>query len=66
LEPLTGLNGVAACSLSLAYANSAVKMIGIIALTIVCAYGSYVLIEAPARRRIREILARHNLKSAAA
>jgi peptidoglycan/LPS O-acetylase OafA/YrhL len=40
----------------LAYFNSAVKVIVIVALTIVFAYGSYVLIEAPSRRRIREIL----------
>jgi peptidoglycan/LPS O-acetylase OafA/YrhL len=41
----------------LAYLNSTVKMIAIMGLTIVFAYGSYVLIEAPSRRWIRAALA---------
>jgi peptidoglycan/LPS O-acetylase OafA/YrhL len=48
-----------------AYANSVVKMIAIVGLTIVFAYGSYALIEAPSRRKIREILAGGHLKATA-
>jgi peptidoglycan/LPS O-acetylase OafA/YrhL len=51
---------------ALAYANSAVRMVAIVALTVVFAYGSYVLIEAPSRRRIREVLGGHNPNAAAA
>ncbi len=51
---------------ALAYANSTVKMLVTIALTVVFAYGSYVLIEAPSRRRIREILVGRPGKTAAA
>jgi peptidoglycan/LPS O-acetylase OafA/YrhL len=51
---------------ALAYANSVVKMIVIVGLTIVFAYGSYALIEAPSRRWIREILGGGRLKATAA
>ena len=51
---------------TLAYANSVVKMMVIVGLTIVFAYGSYALIEAPARRKIREILGGNRLEATAA
>jgi|GEM_PF-4616196 len=51
---------------ALAYANSVVKMIVISGLTIVFAYGSYALIEAPSCRKIREILGGGHLKATAA
>jgi peptidoglycan/LPS O-acetylase OafA/YrhL len=51
---------------ALAYANSVVKMMVIVGLTIVFAYGSYALIEAPSRRKIREILGGDRPKAMAA
>jgi peptidoglycan/LPS O-acetylase OafA/YrhL len=41
-------------------------MIVIVGLTIVFAYGSYALIEAPSRRKIREILGGGRLNATAA
>jgi peptidoglycan/LPS O-acetylase OafA/YrhL len=57
---------VSAGASTLAYANSVVKMMVIVGLTIVFAYGSYALIEAPSRRKIREILGGDRLKATAA
>ena len=57
---------VSAGAWKLAYANSAVKILVIVGLTIVFAYGSYALIEAPSRRKIREILGGGRLKATAA
>ena len=57
---------VSAEASTLAYANSVVKMMVIVGLTIVFAYGSYALIEAPSRRKIREILGGDRLKATAA
>jgi peptidoglycan/LPS O-acetylase OafA/YrhL len=42
--------------ITIAYFNSGPKVIGICAMTIVVAYGSYHLIEAPARRYLRTVL----------
>jgi peptidoglycan/LPS O-acetylase OafA/YrhL len=57
---------VSATASTLAYVNSVVKMMVIVGLTIVFAYGSYALIEAPSRRKIREILGGDRLKATAA
>ena len=57
---------VSADKSALAYANSVVKMIVIVGLTIVFAYGSYALIEAPSRRKIRELLGGGHVKPTAA
>jgi peptidoglycan/LPS O-acetylase OafA/YrhL len=42
--------------ITIAYFNSGLKVIVICAVTVVMAYGSYALIEAPSRRWIREVL----------
>jgi len=57
---------VSAGASTIAYANSAVKILVIVGLTIVFAYGSYALIEVPSRRKIREILGGGRLKATAA
>jgi peptidoglycan/LPS O-acetylase OafA/YrhL len=51
---------------ALAYLNSTVKALVTIALTVVFAYGSYRLIEAPSRRWLRQALAGTSGKTAAA
>jgi peptidoglycan/LPS O-acetylase OafA/YrhL len=51
---------------ALAYVNSTVKALVTIALTVVFAYGSYLLIEAPSRRWLRQALAGTSGKTAAA
>ncbi len=61
---MMGANFISKDESALAYFNSTIRMAATIALTIVFAYGSYVLIEAPARRRIREILAGDQQKAA--
>jgi len=43
--------------ITVAYFNSALKVVVIFALTVVFAYGSYLMIEAPSRRWLRTVLA---------
>ena len=56
---MTGLGAMfaAAHPVTIAYFNSALKVLVIFGLTIVFAYGSYLLIEAPSRRWLRTVLA---------
>jgi peptidoglycan/LPS O-acetylase OafA/YrhL len=51
---------------ALAYVNSTVKALVTVALTVVFAYGSYLLIEAPSRRWLRQALGGTSGKTAAA